>query len=268
MKIYIPSRGRAALIPHGPLADMGPGLRARTILVVPGDEVARYKNKLANNSIKGVTVEGIGYRSIGEKRRIIGEMASGQGQDAFLMMDDDVRFFVRKSNESWHLRPVAWGDMEQMLAALLDCLAEVASAGVSSREGNNRHGVGTPEDLVLRDTRVMRVLVYRTKEFLACEHDRLPVMEDFDVQLQLLRAGLGNANLCYWANDQGQTNAPGGCSLWRTHALHEASAQRLVELHPGYVKLRQKANKTDAEGFGTRTEVTVAWKKAAEDGRK
>ncbi len=88
-------------------------------------------------------------------------------------------------------------------------------------------------------------------------------MEDFDVQLQLLKRGLGNACLYYWAQGQSKTNAPGGCSLWRTHEVHEAAARRLAELHPGLVRLRQKANKTDAGGFGTRMEVTIAWKKAA-----
>jgi hypothetical protein len=33
-------------------------------------------------------------------------------------------------------------------------------------------------------------------------------------------------------------------------------------LHPGFVKLVQKSNKTDKKNFGTRTEVNIQWKKA------
>jgi hypothetical protein len=36
----------------------------------------------------------------------------------------------------------------------------------------------------------------------------------------------------------------------------------MKELHPGFVTTRQKKNKTDADGFGSRTEVTVQWKQA------
>ena len=64
------------------------------------------------------------------------------------------------------------------------------------------------------------------------------------------------------------TNEDGGCSEYRTHEFHEHSARRLAELHPGLVTLRQKSNKTDREGFGTRTEVTIQWKRAWQEGQR
>jgi hypothetical protein len=270
MKIYIPSRGRSSQILQGPLADMDAELRARCVYVVLSAEEGAYRASLANKGFPEVAVSAADYVSIGQKRHIIGRRAAAAGEAKFLMMDDDVGLLVRKAEDDWPLRRVAAPDIAAMLAAIEGLLDEVASVGVSGREGNNRAGIGGPLalDLVVRHTRVMRVLAYRTEDFLACEHDRLPVMEDFDVQLQLLRAGRGNACLYYWANGQTRTNAPGGCSIWRTREVHEAGARRLAELHPGFVRLRQKRNKTDAEGLGTRTEVTISWKSAFESSQK
>lgn len=152
-----------------------------------------------------------------------------------------------------------------MLRTIEGLLDEYAHVGVSAREGNNRAGEGDAP-LLQENTRTYRVLAYQTDMFLSVEHGRVRVMEDFDVNLQLLRQGHKNACLFYWAQGQKMTNAPGGCSTWRTHEVHEESARRLAELHPGLVSLREKHNKTDADGFGTRTEVTIQWKRAYNHG--
>jgi len=136
----------------------------------------------------------------------------------------------------------------------LDTFAHV---GISGREGNNR-----VRDAWVENTRYMRFLAYRTDQYMACEHNRVTVMEDFDIALQMLRAGHPNKVYYMYAQGQAKTQSAGGCSVWRTHEVHNAGAERLAELHPGFVTVRQKQNKTDREGFGTRKEVTVYWKKA------
>jgi hypothetical protein len=205
-------------------------------------------------------------RGIGPTRHWIGLDALSRGEAKFVMMDDDIDFLVRRSPEDWRLTAQNQGDAWHMFEEIEHWLDRYASVGISSREGNNRAGVGGPRDenMVAVATRVMRMFGCRTLEWLQMEHGRVEVMEDFDLQLQLLRAGHGNCCLFYYANGQRMTSMAGGCSTYRTHDLHEASARRLQELHgERLVRLRDKVNKTDREGFGTRKEVTIYWKRAA-----
>src|SRR5262249_24492338 len=154
------------------------------------------------------------------------------GVSRFIMTDDDVDFLVRKSEADWRLRAAAPDEVEAMLDFVQEMLVQrgAASVGISSREGNNRAGVGGPGGLVTWATRARRVLAYDTAAFLSVEHCRgTEGMEDFDVQLQLLRSGRPNCVLSYWANGQPQTQAPGGCAAWRTRETHERVAHRLKE---------------------------------------
>lgn len=269
MRILIPSRARysSTALTRGTLADLGPELRAQTVLFVRSEEADAYGRGLRNAGyeLEDVVIVSTEYEGIGWKRYQMAHWAAGRGDEHFLMCDDDLDMNVRRSDDVYNLRRTVPADLPAMMTALEWGLQSYAAVGISAREGNNRSGPGSwrADNMVVPATRLMRAVAFRTEDFLRCEHGRLPVMEDFDVQLQLLRRGLGTACLYYWAQGQGQTNAPGGCSVWRTHAIHEEGARRLAELHPGYVKLRQKSNKTDREGLGTRTEVTISWQKAA-----
>lgn len=260
MKIYVPSKGRHTSVADGPLADLPASILT---YVVPEEEWDDYRRVLPpETSIMTTTRE---YAGIARTRRFIGETAHRDGYDTFIMLDDDIRFLVRRGSHDWRLRGTeiteAMMCMDQVERLLR---AGFAHVGVSAREGNNRIGVGGMFTLYAENTRTLRALAYRTKDFLSVEHGRVEVMEDFDVNLQLLRRGRPNANVGFWAQGQKMTNAPGGCSTYRSHEVHERSAHRLAELHPGLVRLRQKQNKTDRDGFGTRTEVTISWKKAYE----
>lgn len=274
MHLYVPSHARAtaANIRQGPLLRIPREYRERTWLVVPYGQEETYRDVLMDMEVTWVNLVETPEHivGIGPTRHWIGKHAEGNGVAKFCMMDDDIDFLVRQSPESWRLRAQTEDDTAAMFADMAVLLNEVASVGISSREGNNRPGEGGVWDanMIARSTRVMRMFGCRTREWLEMEHGRCEVMEDFDLQLQLLRAGHGNACFFYYANGQKMTSAPGGCSTYRTHELHEASAHRLAELHPGLVRLRDKANKTDAGGFGTRKEVTISWKKAAEQGER
>lgn len=256
--VYIPSLGRtkATEIQAGPLCQLIHG----ACYVVPVDQVDEYTDAILP-LYPNCTVVGCPEVGIAATRHWIGQYARAVEQDKFLMLDDDIRFLIRKSPEVWNLREAEPEEVTQMLGLVEKLLGKYGHVGISAREGQAHMGLGDLES-VSENTRTLRALAYRTDDFLSVEHGRVQVMEDFDVNLQLLRKGIPNANTVYFAQGQKMTNAPGGCSTYREHAVQEASAHKLAELHEGFVKTRQKANKTDKEGFGTRTEVTIQWKKA------
>lgn len=266
MRIYIPTRGRfGQLNDDSTMSRIPTYMHESVVLVVHPEEFDWYLDELQSGiySDTGVSIiKADPYDNIAQKRRWIGEYAASLGEFSFVMLDDDIDFLVRKSPDVWNLRSATDDEVEFLFQKIEELLLQYAQVTVSGREGNNRYGEGTFDQLLVYNTRAMRITGYQTELFNKMEHDRVPVMEDIDVTLQLLRAGYANVLIAYYANGQKMTNAAGGCSIWRTHELHEAAANKLVELHPGLVRTRLKTNKTDADGFGTRTEVTVQWKKA------
>lgn len=267
MKIYVPSKGRHSEdeLRRGPLADFSDKWLANTVLVVPDAERDAYRHSLERSGLvgSGVTLVTTGddVRGIAQTRHWIGHRAAHYDERMFCMVDDDVRFVRRKSDDVTSLVPCNPDDVDEMWAHVHWFLHHYAHVGVSARQGNNNMGVGSRKSLFSENTRTLRVLCYQTEAFLSVAHGRVEVMEDFDVNLQLIRKGLKNANLGWWSQDQKMTNAPGGCSTYRSHEVHERSARKLAELHDPFVQLRQKQNKTGGE-FGSRTEVTIYWKKA------
>lgn len=253
MRIYVPSRGRHLYIESSPLAQLGQELcdRYDLTIVVPPGEAEVYLDHLPFQ----VRIVECPEWGIAGTRRWIGEVCE---RGKFLMMDDDVKFYQRKSPESIYLEYA--DDLSEMLLRVDSFLDYYAHVAVSARFGNNTMGTGGP-DFVAVNGRTLRVLGYRKKEFLLARHGRVQVMEDFDVNLQLLEMGHQNAIIGYWAQDQKMTNAPGGCSLYRNHDIQDEAARTLAALHPDVVRLRQKKNKGGGE-FGSRTEVTIYWKKA------
>lgn len=262
LPIYIPSRSRWSQVSQGyafTTNSLDQQVLAQTALVVPEEQYTAYQSavdRLAEErryQILSCPAEGIA-----ETRRWIGEYAQRQGQPKFLMLDDDLRFYIRPTIEAFYLYDTTPEETRTMIRAV-ECLLDVYEhVSISAREGNNRY-----TQLRTENTRTLRALAYQTTAFLACAHGRVPVMEDFDVNLQILERG--GRNCCYAGFAQGQraTQMPGGCSDYRTLERHEAAARELAALHPQVVRLRTKKNKTNVGGFGERTEVTIYWKKAA-----
>ena len=264
MKIYIPSRGRASYTflngAYSPIRWLTPALRKRTVYCVRQDEIEQYRKVLPEE----IKIMNVGKpKNLSEKRVIIAENIKAAGEDSFLTCDDDVMLYVRKGSDDWHLRYPEGHEVEWMLSRFDDFLQDYPMVGLSPREGNNRTGAGA-FPLIRECTRSMRFYAFRTKDLLEIDSGRLPEMADFDTTLQFLRRGQKNAVLYYWAQGQPGSQHPGGCAAYRTSETHDVVCRKLAELHPGFVTLRQKANKGHQHGFGTRTEVTVQWKKAYE----
>lgn len=267
MGIYIPSTKRHFNIHFGIARFASDEMKKRMIYVVPVGEGDKYRHSLENNRLPSEVIETPAV-GIAATRRWIGEKALERGESKFLAMDDDIWFYTRTTPDPKNAK-LEYSTPQQvndMLAAVEHSLDVYAHVGISAREGNNRFDQQSDGPYhAVRNTRTLRALAYQTDEFVKCEHGRVEVMEDFDVNLQLLERGLPNCNLAHWAQGQRQTNAPGGCSTYRTHEVQDRSARKLAELHPNFVKLRQKENKSGGE-FGHRTEVTIYWQKAYKAG--
>lgn len=247
LEVFVPSRSRwlRSLTLE---ALQGKWEGDRVFLVVPTAQAAKYR-PLAKKH--GVQLLGCPADGIAGTRQWIGQ----QADDRFLMLDDDLRFYRRFSTDV-SLHQFGKNCMAAMLVLVARTLDHYAHCSISAREGNNR--LDFPW---VTNSRPLRALAYRKKEFLRCKHGRVAIMEDFDVTLQLLRNGYQNCVITEFAQDQPGTQAPGGCSDYRTHAVHEQNVRRMATLHPGLVKLRQKENKTGGE-FGSRLEATIFWEKA------
>lgn len=266
LPIYIPSRSRFTKINTSGTASKIPSTYPVAI-VVPTEQEESYKKymKLPNAVVIPSPAQGIE-----NTRHWIGQMAESLNQPKFIMMDDDIiSFNVRRSPRDWQLVKSKPEDMVEMIKWIEKALDFYSHAGISPRANNliRLHGLPVlgPPPISQENVRLLRVFGFQTKQFLSVEHGRVPVMEDFDVSLQLLRKGTKNIQAHYWSQDQAQTSSPGGCTDYRTLEIHNGAAEKLHSLHPEFVRLRQKANKGKVafnREFQNRTEVTIQWKDA------
>lgn len=182
-----------------------------------------------------------------------------------VLCDDDLRFSRKRPEDRSKLREPEGDDMKDMISMMMSKLQRFPHVGISAREGNNRK-----PDSFYYNERMMRVLAYdKEKVPWTCRFDRVPCKQDFDMTLQLLRAGKKNCVIYEFAQDQvGGSNAKGGCATYRTEQMADQAAVMLKELHPDFVTLVEKSN-SNWKGFSqaSRKEVMVQWKKAYEAGR-
>lgn len=186
------------------------------------------------------------------------------GEDHIFMLDDDLRFAVRRLDEPTKFAPAEDRHIEAALAYIDDALTSVPMVGLGAREGGNR-----VTDLWVENTRIMRAFGLNRKYLREKQitFSPLKLMEDFHVNLQILESGKSTKLYNGVVTDQvGGSNSAGGCSTYRTPELQAASAALLASRHPGVVKVVQKTTK-GAWGGGTRTDVIVQWKQAAKFAR-
>lgn len=218
-------------------------------MVVPYAERKDYKVP----SIMGLKREGIG-----PTRQWIVENCGGR----VLMLDDDLDFFVRRKDDHTKLIKASPADISRMLTAVHSALDRYAHVGIAVREGANRD-----TRPIIENTRLLRALAYRTDVMLKhkVRFDRSPVMEDFDVALQLLELGYPSACINGWAQDQPGSNTAGGCSTYRTSEVQAQGATTLAKLHPDFVTVVEKPPLKSGGWDGKpRLDVRIQWKKAFE----
>lgn len=184
----------------------------------------------------------------------------------FLMLDDDLLFSQRVLGTE-RLEKIRGEEVGVWLDKMEAKLDEVAHAGFGPRQNANTKT--TEWDV---NSRMVYALGYRTEvaqtlDFGPAGYGRIETREDFDYTLQLLKRGFPNAVCNYCVVDQ-IYNAKGGCSEERTMERSNADALRLAELHPGLVRVAERAYKSSGAGTAaaTRMEVTIQWKKAFQQG--
>ena len=272
MIIAIPTRGRTTS--QQTLAGLPPSLRDRTLVFAPAEErdslVRFMRNSLgwsepeARGAVYDVTDPAI---TIARKRHLMMQVLDTMGADKVLMLDDDLFFYHRYWKQDanggkgdWRLLDsdpdtvLHWfGQLEERLSP------DMPHGGFGPRQGNNNYPVGWVD----RGSRMMLALGYHVRTALErAEWGRIETREDMDVSLQLLRAGLPNTVTHDFCVGQKTYAAAGGCTGQRTQESSDADAHRLAELHPGLVRVVEKAYKGHP-----RKEVVVQWKRALDSGR-
>ena len=260
MDIVIPTLGRA----HKQITydNMPAHWQERTKLVVQPHEAETYIDAGYTNLIVLPAI----VNNIADTRHWLLYDAHELTSDVLCMLDDDLKFFRRRSDDPTKFHPGVMGEEDwdaMMLELTVRTCNQAPHVGVSHREGANRN-----TERYIQASRQMRVLCYHKptlkKECVA--FGRIPVMEDFDTTLQLLRLGYPNLLLNWWVHDQGGSDVEGGCSTFRTPELQAEAAHKLKELHPNFVKVRTIPPK--GAWKYERTDVTVYWKRAYESGKR
>lgn len=257
MKIYIPTRSRATK--QTTWNSLTPKLRQHVIFVVNNGDLAPDLPKLK------ILLCPPKINTIGLVRQHIIDCHDVKKDGAHLiMLDDDLRFFQRRIDDPTKFLPITDSALEDCFKLVDRLLVTHANVGILAREGGNR----VTADIV-ENTRLLRALAYNVPVLrkVKARFDRLIVMEDFDVALQLLRAGHKTAAVASYVQDQTGSNAPGGCSDYRTLERQAEGAKGLAKLHAPFVKLVTKTTKTAWQG-ATRLDVMVRWKDAYASSQK
>lgn len=250
MQIVIPSYRRAG---HLPTYEAIPHeFKDRTCLAVRGSEAGAYHGYYPRAHLLYVPDE---MQGIADTRDFIVEKIK---DEKILMMDDDLTFAARRTDDPTRFRACSLDDISGLLSSLECLLDDYAHISVSPREGANRN----TEHLSF-NTRAMRVLGYRRSVLLREGVLFAPAtfMCDFHATLVLLRAGHANAVLNTFCHNQPGSNTRGGCSEQRTPDTQKEAAEWLARMHPEFVTVVQKETKTSWKGE-SRYDVRVQWKRA------
>lgn len=260
MLIAIPTAGRASK--QVTLRSLkSTGLAANTVLVVPDRERVNYLNVGHAVVLTPGDVTGIAAT----RHWILTDLARSRGERYVCMLDDDMDFCWRPDMSSPELVTIK---DHARLKAMLDTLegwlqGGFVHVGLSARQGNNH------EHQPYKDaTRMMNAYAYdcerlgKLMDAGLVTMGRTPVMEDFDLTLQLIKLGLPNRVSYEYCWNQRGSGAEGGCSTYRTSEMQAAAAHRLSELHPGVVRVTEKNSPSQRGAMAQRVDVTVQWAKA------
>jgi hypothetical protein len=199
---------------------------------------------------------------ISDKRAWILEHWFAEGFDKIIMLDDDLRFATRVTENDWHLKEIRGEELAAEFNRIEEKLGpEFPHVGFGQRQGNNQL-----EEVGWRSPGKMCYALgyYLPVVLKECVLRRIALREDMELSLQLLLKGYANAVWQTTVVDQRGYDWPGGTKDERTVEISNSEAKKLAGLFPGYVSTVERAYKSSVP----RVEVVVQWKKALEDGQR
>jgi hypothetical protein len=256
MRIYIPSLSRPNT--QRTWAEISfTKWKDRVQIIVPESQYAAYKGHDQYSPILAHPDE---LNNIGKVREwICSHLSIANGDPHVLMLDDDMGFIKRLPGD-WRMKGCTSEQLEDLFQEIEYWIQVMPMVGISMRQGNNhtfpkkRTFVGRMMNAYCLDVEILERENVRW--------NRLPVMEDFDVTLQMLRKGYPNVIIQEYAVGQITSNMEGGCSTYRTGEVQATAANMLSELHSPFVTVVEKESKSSWEGMKKRTDVRIQWKQA------
>jgi hypothetical protein len=218
MKIFVLTRGRPTEMQTTAAALASAGIEftfARTV----GDET--------EVSIPGGTDQWFDCKTAAHKRQAIYD-----ANQAFIMLDDDLRFYAVKNG-----RPVA--------ASPADVLDLFGYAGLLMQSHGlvgieNRLWIGSKKKPYIETPPKLHHFFGVNKMLLSGKErfDRFPGHADIDFSLQVLTSGASVVSMTKFCHaDAGQSTRKGGANLWRTKEFNDRMAEEMRAKWPGIVRL-------------------------------
>jgi hypothetical protein len=265
--IVIPSKGRAdnqitlASLRAADVLD-------RTLICVTQDEAEEYRLRNRDVEIVAVPDDVVGIAA--KRKWILLDLSKQRSARYVLMADDDLTFCRRVNVASAKLETIRdKASLRRLLQTLESWLVNdnFVHVGLSARYMNHaKRGpfaeCASMAQFCAHDCVVLAELVAADK----LELGRIPLMEDVDLTLQLLRLGHRNRVSHEFACGQPASHAPGGCSSYRTPDMQRQAAELLAQFHPGLVRVVTKRSAEHSpgwKGMKERRDVVIQWKKAA-----
>jgi hypothetical protein len=210
-------------------------------------------NEVNAHAQRGRHVVGCPVHGIAPTRDWIVDYANENGVSRILMMDDDIT--LQRAGD----KIIDCTDKEagEALTWMDNVLKKYAHASMMPRFLNP---LVRGEQYNMRAMYALGYNLTRLGDRRFTRSGPTDTMEDFYMTLQLLTSGYDNVVHATHRVNPGPSNAPGGCSTWRTTPGQTDSARALHEIWPDVVRLREKKQwQGMEEGM---LDVTIYWKKA------
>lgn len=243
MEIYIPSYQRPDKVEKVFLTLDRIGLNPKIVCSFYDSSIEVYKNRYGKAVLEYYTT------GIRQKRQAILDTAK---DSKIIMVDDDVEFYHRISQDPVKLRKSADEEIKNAFNTIDSFLENYAHGGLSQRFMNNYR---KPSHEI--NTAYFQVLCFNKNLFpIPYPKFRFEVGEELDMNLQLLRAKRANFVISDYAIGSWGFKRDGGTSLWRTDELEYNVYNSIADTWPDVVKVRKVRG-----NMGSKVIPTISWAK-------